>query len=70
MCIRDSIEGTSYTYYGESNIERLSRWDIKDEIFSFMGILYPQLPKTPAGIRFLDDIGNEYTCLLYTSRCV
>ena len=53
------VKGTSYTYYGETNIERLSRWDIKDEIFSFMGILYPKLPKTPAGIRFLDDIGNE-----------
>ena len=53
------IKGVSYTYYGETNIERLSRWDIKDEIFSFMGILYPQLPKTPAGVRFLDDIGTK-----------
>ena len=53
------VEGISYTYYGETNIERLSRWDIKDEIFSFMGILYPKLPKTPTGVRFLDDIGNE-----------
>ena len=59
------VKGTSYTYYGESNIDRLSRWDIKDEIFSFMGILYPQLPKTPTGVRFLDDIGNEYTAILF-----
>lgn len=59
------VEGISYTYYGESNIERLSRWDIKDEIFSFMGILYPKLPKTPTGIRFLDDIGNEYTAIVF-----
>lgn len=58
-------KGTSYTYYGESNIDRLSRWDIKDEIFSFMGILYPQLPKTPTGVRFLDDIGNEYTAITF-----
>ena len=62
------IEGVSYTYYGETNIERLSRWDIKDEIFSFMGILYPQLPKTPTGVRFLDDIGNEYTSIVFKTE--
>ena len=59
------IANQAYTYYGESNIDRLSRWDIKDEIFSFMGILYPQLPKTPTGVRFLDDIGNEYTAIVF-----
>ncbi|ASZ71808.1 distal tail protein [Lactococcus phage 88605] len=59
------IANQAYTYYGESNIDRLSRWDIKDEIFSFMGILYPKLPKTPTGIRFLDDIGNEYTAIVF-----
>ena len=64
------IKGTSYAYYGESNIERLSRWDIKDEIFSFMGILYPQLPKTPTGVRFLDDIGNEYTAIVFKTEQV
>ena len=62
------IENQAYTYYGESNIDRLSRWDIKDEIFSFMGILYPQLPKTPAGVRFLDDIGNEYTAIVFKTE--
>ena len=64
------VEGVSYTYYGETNIERLSRWDIKDEIFSFMGILYPQLPKTPTGVRFLDDIGNEYTAIVFKTEQV
>lgn len=59
------IANQAYTYYGETNIDRLSRWDIKDEIFSFMGILYPKLPKTPTGIRFLDDIGNEYTAIVF-----
>ena len=62
------IANQAYTYYGETNIERLSRWDIKDEIFSFMGILYPQLPKTPAGVRFLDDIGNEYTAIVFKTE--
>ena len=64
------VEGVSYTYYGETNIERLSRWDIKDEIFSFMGILYPKLPKTPAGVRFLDDNGNEYTAIVFKTEQV
>ena len=62
------VKGTSYTYYGESDIDRLSRWDIKDEIFSFMGMLYPQLPKTPTGVRFLDDIGNEYTAIVFKTE--
>lgn len=64
------IANQAYTYYGETNIERLSRWDIKDEIFSFMGILYPQLPKIPAGVRFLDDIGNEYTAIVFKTEQV
>ena len=62
------IKGISYTYYGETNIDRLGRWDTKDEIFSFMGILYPQLPKTPTGVRFLDDIGNEYTAIVFKTE--
>ena len=64
------IADQAYTYYGETNIERLSRWDIKEEIFSFMGILYQQLPKTPSGIRFLDDIGNEYTAIVFKTEQV
>ena len=64
------IPNQAYTYYGETNIDRLSRWDIKDEIFSFTGILYPQLPKTPTGVRFLDDIGNEYTAIVFKTEQV
>lgn len=62
------IQNQAYTYYGETNIDRLSRWDIKDEIFSFMGILYPKLHKTPTGVRFLDDIGNEYTAIVFKTE--
>ena len=62
------IENQAYTYYGETDIDRLSRWDIKDEIFSFKGILYPKLPKTPTGVRFLDDIGNEYTAIVFKTE--
>ena len=64
------IANQAYTYYGETNIDRLSCWNIKDEIFSFMGILYPKLPKTPTGIRFLDDIGNEYTAIVFNTEQV
>ena len=64
------VKGTSYTYYGETNIDRLGRWDTKGEIFSFMGILYPKLPKTPTGVRFLDDIGNEYTAIVFKTEQV
>lgn len=64
------IEGTSYTYYGESDIGRLSRWEIKEKIFSFTGVLYPKLPKTPAGVRFLDDVGNEYTAIVFKTEQV
>ena len=64
------IANQAYTYYGETNIDRLSRWDIKDEIFSFMGILYPQQPKTPTGVRFLDTFGNEYTAIVFKTEQV
>ena len=67
---QETIPNQAYTYYGETNIDRLSRWDIKDEIFSFMGILYPRLPKTPAGVRFLDDTGNEYTAIVFKTEQV
>lgn len=62
------IQNQAYTYYGETNIERLSRWDIKDEIFSFVGVLYPHLAQQVAGVRFLDDIGNEYTAIVFNTE--
>ena len=61
------VKGVSYTYYGETNIDRLSRWEIKDEIFSFMGILHQNLPRIPTGVRFLDTIGNEYTAIVFNT---
>lgn len=62
------IQNQAYTYYGETNIDRLSRWDIKEEIFSFVGILYPHLAQQVAGVRFLDDIGNEYTAIVFNTE--
>lgn len=62
------IKNQAYTYYGETNIDRLSRWDIKDEIFSFIGILYPNLAQQVTGVRFLDTIGNEYTAIVFNTE--
>ena len=62
------ILNQAYTYYGETNIDRLSRWDIKDEIFSFVGILYPRLAQQVAGVRFLDTVGNEYTAIVFNPK--
>ena len=61
------VKGVSYTYYGETNIDRLSRLEIKDEIFSFMGILHQNLPRIPTGVRFLDTVGNEYTAIVFNT---
>ena len=62
------IQNQAYTYYGETNIDRLSRWDIKDEIFSFVGILYPRLAQQVSGVRFLDTVGNEYTAIVFNPK--
>ena len=62
------IKNQAYTYYGETNIDRLSRWDIQNEIFSFVGILYPHLAHQAAGVRFLDTIGNEYTAIVFNTE--
>ncbi len=59
------VKGTSYTYYGETNIDRLSHWEIKEEIFSFIGILHQNLYSKPTGVRFLDTTGNEYTAIIF-----
>lgn len=58
------IKNQAYTYYGEQNIERLSRWDIKNEIFSVVARLDPTNKRGELGVRFLDDLGNEYTAII------
>lgn len=59
------IKNQAYTYYGEEDISRLSRWDIKDKIFSVVARLDPA-STGESGIKFLDTIGNEYTAMLFT----
>lgn len=58
------IANQAYTYYGETNIERLSRWDISTDVFSIVGKFVPQSGKSEFGVQFLDDIGNEYTAIV------
>lgn len=65
------IPDKSYTYYGEFDIERLSRWQIDYEIFSIYATLTPtakniDLTKNnPFGIKFFDEDGNNYTSYLF-----
>ena len=58
------IKNQAYTYYGEEDISRLSRWDIKDEIFSVVARLDP-VDAGESGIKFLDISGNEYTAIIF-----
>lgn len=65
------IPDVSYKYYGEFNIERLSRWQIDYEIFSIQADLAPtslnvDMSKSTFGIRFFDNFGNNYTSYLFS----
>lgn len=59
------IRNQAYTYYGETNIERLSRWDIQQDIFSFVARLVPHSVQDIYGTVFLDENGNEYTAIIF-----
>lgn len=66
-----------YTYFGEDNIERLSKWKIDDGIFSFTARVVPseKMSTSPTtsgknyyGVRFLDEDFNEYTAITFESN--
>ena len=62
-----------YTYFGETNSERLSKWAIDDGIFSFVAKLYPEKdvkPNQEFGLRFLDKSLNEYTAFTFKEKTV
>lgn len=59
------IKNQSYTYYGEYDISRLSRWTIENEIFSVVARLDPSNKSGESGVKFLDEIGNEYTAMIF-----
>ena len=57
-----------YTYFGEDNIERFSKWKIDDGIFSFTARMTPSQNlenMSDYGVRFLDEQFNEYTALIF-----
>ena len=56
----------SYTYFGEDDVERFSKWIIEDGIFSFTASLVPLPTATnnKFGLRFLDTDFNEYTAII------
>lgn len=57
-----------YTYFGEDNIERFSKWKIDDGIFSFTARMTPSKNvenMSDYGVRFLDEQFNEYTALIF-----
>lgn len=63
----------SYTYFGETNVQRFSKWVIEEGIFSFVARLTPSNPApsdNKFGLRFLDDDFNEYTAIVLDMEIV
>lgn len=55
----------SYTYFGEDNISRFSRWNIDAGIFSFTATMTPLTTSNMNfGLSFLDENFNEYTAII------
>jgi len=57
-----------YTYFGEDDINRFSKWKIDDGIFSFTARMTPSQNLenvSDYGVRFLDEQFNEYTALIF-----
>ena len=62
------IENTAYTYYGETDVQRLSRWEIDKPFFSFTAKLVPSegIDSTKLiGLKFLNTNLNEYSAILF-----
>lgn len=55
----------SYTYFGEDDISRFSRWNIDAGIFSFTATVTPLVTSSMEfGLSFLDENFNEYTAIV------
>lgn len=53
-----------YVYTTEDNIDRFSKWKIKENVFSFVARLTPSDSDVKKyGVRFLDEQANEYTSI-------
>ena len=63
------IKDQAYTYYGETDISRLSRWDIDKPFFSFIARLTPVqglAENQKYGLEFYNQNGNRYSAILFT----
>lgn len=63
------IEDKAYTYYGETDVQRLSRWKIDEPFFSFTAKLTPSATidaTKQIGLKFLNENLNEYSAILFT----
>lgn len=63
----------SYTYFGETNVQRFSEWVIDKGIFSFVATIVPSNPAPSDmkfGLRFLDENANEYTAIVLQMQTV
>ncbi|MQW22003.1 MULTISPECIES: phage distal tail protein domain-containing protein [unclassified Lactococcus] len=57
----------SYTYFGESDVERFSEYEVEPNVYSFVATFKP-LPDYTGneyGIVLLDDNGTEYSAILF-----
>lgn len=62
------IKGKAYTYYGETNIGRLSRWEITEPFFSIVAKLIPSKVidgTNQVGLKFFNENLNEYSAILF-----
>ena len=59
MCIRDSPVTVVHAD------RRLDTWPLREELTELVG----KLPNARL-VSFIEGEGGDYTCLLYTSRCV
>lgn len=60
-----NIPVPSYTYFGEDDINRFSRWNIDAGIFSFTATMTPLVNSSMNfGLSFLDENFNEYTAIV------
>lgn len=56
---------SSYTYFGETDIDRFSKWLIDDGVFSFVATMTPAYTSDLTfGLSFLDEDFNEYTAIV------
>lgn len=63
---RYTYTNNAYVYTTEDNIDRFSKWKIKENVFSFVARFTPSdSNEKKYGVRFLDEQANEYTSIIF-----